>query len=166
MISIAAVALERPRSDSVQRDPTVGKHLKAASNNKLSLVFDCIATNETAAICAEAIGSAGGKYCNLMDVNCPRTDVESLFFLGYSASGESYIFEGEHYDAQPDFFAHSVKFAELADKLWAEGKFQPHPQRIGKNGFQGVLNEGLQILRDGKHSGEKLVYRVDETEWP
>lgn len=51
-----------------------------------------------------------------------------------------------------------------AEKLWAEGKFLTHPQRVEKGGFQGAL-EGMQIMREGKYSGFKFVYRVDETIW-
>ena len=130
------------------------------------MVLDCASTDSTAAACAEAFGSAGGKYVNLLDSKCPRVDVESIFFLGYSVSGESYIFEGEHYDADEDFFNHIVEFAEVADKLWEQGLFESHPQRLEAGGFGGILERGLQIMRDGKYSAEKLVYRVDDTAWP
>ena len=117
-------------------------------------------------MCAEAIGTAGGKYVNLLDSKCPREDVESIFFLGYSVSGEDYIFEGEQYKADKDFFAHGIEFAKTAERLWKDGKFVPHPQRLEKGGLNGILDSGLQIMRDGKYSAEKLVYRVDESAWP
>ena len=119
----------------------------------------------TAAICAEAFGAQGGVYCNLLGPDCPRPDVKSTFFLGYSLSGEEYIFEGETYPAVPEDYVHGVKFVSIAERLWAEGKWKPHPQRIESGGLSGI-SDGLQQMREGKYSGEKLVYRVDETKWP
>lgn len=98
-------------------------------------------------------------------MDCPRADVQSIFFLCYGISGESYIFEGETFNAQPEDFVFGAKFAPIAERLWAEGKWRPHPQRVGRDGLLGAL-EGMQEMREGKVSGEKLVYRVDETKWP
>lgn len=89
-----------------------------------------------------------------------------MFFLGYSVTGEAYGFEGEHYDADKEFLDHGIKFAQIAEELWAQGLFVPHPQRREAGGLTGILDSGLQIMRDGNYSAEKLVYRVDETSWP
>ena len=124
-----------------------------------------MATEATAAICADAFGAAGGKYCCLLPVEVSRADVESIFFLGYSMSGESYIFEGDHYDAQPEDYEFAREWHALAEKLWAEGKWKPHPQRVEPGGLLGAI-EGMQMMKDGLISGVKLVYRVNETTWP
>jgi hypothetical protein len=131
----------------------------------LRTVFDTVALETTASICAAAIGRDGGVYCNLLGVDCPRKDVESIFFLGYSLSGESYIFEGETYEAQPELFVYGTKFYAIAEKLWAEGKWKAHPSRIESGGLLGAV-AGMQEMREGKVSGQKLVYRIAETEWP
>lgn len=91
--------------------------------------------------------------------------MKSTFFLGYDVSGEEYIFEGESFPAQPDALAYARAFVPVAERLWAEGKWRPHPLRLEKGGLNGVLH-GLQILREGKYSAEKLAYRVAETQWP
>lgn len=80
-------------------------------------------------------------------------------------SGESYIFEAEHYEAQPDDLVFARQWFGIAEQLWVEGKWTPHPQKFGSGGLNGVI-DGLQEGRDGKISGVKLVYRVDDTEWP
>ncbi len=142
-----------------------GLRIRNDTDSQLSLVLDCVSTNDTAAACAKAIGTAGGKYANLMGPDCPRADVKSIFFLGYSVSGESYISEGEHYNADPDFFARGVKFAEHAEMLWLNGAFVPHPARLEEGGLKGILQSGLQTMKEGKYSGEKLVYRMEESTW-
>jgi hypothetical protein len=91
--------------------------------------------------------------------------VLSVFFLGYSMSGEAYIFEGEHMEAKPEDLAFGREFYSLAEELWARGKWTPHPQRVEKGGLLDV-KDVLRQMREGKVSGEKLVYRVDDTVWP
>ncbi|EXJ86697.1 hypothetical protein A1O3_03650 [Capronia epimyces CBS 606.96] len=145
--------------------PQVGTQIRQVTDGKLKAVFDTVSLDSSAAICADAIGPAGGVYCNLLGVDCPRSDVQSVFFLGYSISGEAYIFEGQSYDASPEDFIFARRWYEIAERLWAQGKWTPHPQRIGPDGLLGAL-AGMQELRQGKVSGEKLVYRVDETMWP
>lgn len=145
-----------------QRDANHDQQICKDTNPNLSLVLNCVSTNDTAGASAEAIGTAGERYANLLDSKCPRADVQSVLFLGYSISGESYIFEGEHYDADEHFFFHGVKFAKVAEQLWEQGEFTPHPQRVEGRGFLGILESGLQIMREGKYSAEKLVYRVDD----
>jgi len=146
-------------------DKDIGQQLRVATNGRLSRVLDCVSTPETAKICADAIGPSGGKYCSLLDGKSPRSDVESTFFLSYSASGEPYIFEDEHYEADSEYFEHAMRFAEEASMLWTAGKWEPHPHNEQKGGLRAAL-EGMAIMRAGRYSGERLVYRVDETDWP
>ena len=148
-----------------QHDMKVGDKIRAATAGKLKNVFDTVNVESSAAICANAIAPIGGVYCNLLGLDCPRQDVKSTFFLGYGISGESYIFEGDKYEARPEDFVFASGFLELAEKLWTEGKFKPHPQRIGTGGLLGAVC-GMQEMREGRISGEKLVYLVEETRWP
>lgn len=124
-----------------------------------------MSTEVTSAICAKAIGPAGGIYCNLLGAYSPRADVESIFFLGYSMSGEAYIFEGEQMEAKPEDLEFGAQFYSIAEKLWADKKWTPHPQRVEEGGLLGIT-DGLQQMREGRVRGEKLVYLVDDTVWP
>ena len=54
-------------------------------------------------------------------------------------------------------------FIPIAEKLLAEGKIKVHPPSVRPGGLRGIL-EGFQDLREGKVSGEKLVYRVADAE--
>lgn len=127
----------------------------------------------TAAICAETFSSSESDtqskekriYCCLLNRKCPRDDVESVFFLGYSMAGEAYILERGEFPAQPEDLVFARKWILIAEKLWAEGKWKPHPEKVGERGLLGCI-EGMEELRQGRVSGVKLVYRVDETAWP
>lgn len=81
------------------------------------------------------------------------------------SAGELYKFEGDTYDAKPEALAFGRKWYKVAERLWAEGKWAIHPQRVGAGSLVGLL-DGLQEMREGMVSGQKLVYYVDETAWP
>lgn len=149
----------------LQNIPDVGQKIREATNSTITKVFDTVALESSAKICAEAFGPHGGVYCNLLGVDCPRNDVKSEFFLGYDMSGELYKFEGEIYPARPEAFDFGRTWYPAAEKLWAEGKWKPHPQRVGAGGLLGAI-DGMQEMRQGLVSGQKLVYLVDDTAWP
>ena len=65
-------------------------------------------------------------------------------------------------EAKPEHFEHGKMFWQLSKELVRAGKLKPHPVRVGKDGLVGVF-DGLQQMREGKVSGVKLVYRVEET---
>ena len=79
--------------------------------------------------------------------------------------GESFDKLGEHVPAKPEDYAFTKSFWQITQGLLATGELKPHPIRLGEEGLVGVF-EGMQQSRLGKVSGEKLVYRVDDTEWP
>ncbi len=144
----------------------MGERIRKATDDRLTKVFDTVSKESSAKISAEAISSKGGTYVNLLgEYNAPRSDVESIFFLVYGISGEEYIFEGKHWEAQPTYFEFAKRFFPLVEKLWAEGKWTEHPREVRPGGLFGVL-DGMKDLKEGKISGYKLLYRVEETQWP
>ncbi|KAG0650013.1 ACT-toxin biosynthesis S2 [Hyphodiscus hymeniophilus] len=144
-------------------DPACGAAIRELTKNDLHLVFDTIATASTAAICAEALSSSpGGLYVALLPVEFPREDVKNVFFLGYTLGGEVFEIEGEVWPAVPDDFELSKKFVTLTEKLLEQGKIKPHPADV-RDGIENIL-DGMQEMKDGKHSGVKLVYRIGTVE--
>jgi hypothetical protein len=133
------------------------------TKNDLHLVFDTIATPPTAAICADALSSSpGGLYVCLLPVEFPRADVRNDFFLGYTLGGEEFEIEGQVWPAVPEDFELGKKFMSIAEKLLEQGNIQPHPADI-RVGIENILG-GMQEMKDGKHSGVKLVYRIGTAE--
>jgi hypothetical protein len=72
------------------------------------------------------------------------------------------MFGDNEFPAKPEDFEFASKFWAVAEKLLAEGKVKPHRPNVRPDGLKGILN-GLQLMREGKVSGEKLVYNVAET---
>jgi hypothetical protein len=149
-----------------QHSPTVGEEIRKATNDRLIKVFDTVSKESSAKISAEALSSKGGIYVNLLgEYDAPRSDVESIFFLVYGITGEKYIFEGKHWEAQPTYYEFATNFFPLVEKLWGEGKWTEHPREVRSGGLIGVL-DGMKDMKEGKISGYKLVYNVGETQWP
>jgi hypothetical protein len=80
----------------------------------------------------------------------------------YTIFGEKFDFAGNEFPASSEDFEYAKKFLGMTEKLLAEGKLRAHKETVGKEGLKGVL-EGLEHMKAGKVSGEKLVYRVGET---
>ena len=103
--------------------------------------------------------SKEGVYCNLMGVNAPREDVRSIFFLGYSVIGEAFYYEGKEWPVVDEDYELAKTFGTLAEELLAQEKIKPHPAAVRAGGFDAIV-AGLEDLKQGRVSGEKLVYVI------
>lgn len=144
------------------KDPQSAAEIRKQTDNNLKLVFDCIALEASAKYCEGAISTEGGEYSALLNVKVERENVNSRFTLAYTAAGEAFKFGDIPFPAKPEDKEHAEKFISIAESLLAQGKVKVHPPKVGKDGLKGVL-EGLQLLKEDKVSGVKLVYNVSET---
>ncbi|KXX73826.1 Protein TOXD [Madurella mycetomatis] len=145
------------------RDPRCAQQIRERTADKLAHALDCVSTKESAEICAAAIGSAGGAVSYLLPVKHEREDVQVKYTLGYTVFGEYFrVAGGREFAARPEDFEFGRMFWELSERLITDGRIRVHPPEIGKDGLRGVF-EGLQAMREGRVSGRKLVYRIDET---
>ena len=144
------------------KDTECGNKIREYTKDSLKMALDCIAEGNSPTICEEAISSKGGSIGYLLQAKHSRTDVENKFTLGYTVIGEPFDKFGRHFDAKPEDFEFSKKFFDVSQKLIEEGKVKPHPAKVGKDGLKGAF-DGFQQFRDGKISGVKLVYKVEET---
>lgn len=143
-------------------EPGAASKIRELTNDKLTLVLDAIALESSAKFCGEALSSTGGRYAALLTIECPRSDVKSSFSLGYTIFGEAFDIGANHIPASEEDFEFAKTWLSLVQSLFAEGKVKAHPYKVGKDGLKGTL-EGMQLLKERKVSGEKLVYLVDET---
>lgn len=63
------------------------------------------------------------------------------------------------YPKAPEDKQQLVDFLKTLPDLIAKGLIKPNPVRLLDGGFEGIKS-GLDILREGKYSGEKLVVRL------
>ena len=152
------------------RDEACGEKIRASTSNKLLHALDCIAVASSPQICADALSTDNSRtkcYSSLLGLDdFPRDDVEKKATIAYSAMGEEMSFPGRgpipDIPAKEEDLQFMTMFIGIAQELLAEGKIKPHPVSLRQGGLKGVL-DGLQEMREGNVSGEKLVYRVDET---
>ncbi|KAF2268641.1 putative zinc-binding dehydrogenase family oxidoreductase [Lojkania enalia] len=144
---------------------TCASDIRSYTRNSLKYVLDCIATTSAAKLCYAAMGRLGGKYTALEmppPVAGVRKSITSDVIMGMSLLGkEVALSEGYHRPADPECHAFGVKWYSLVQRLINEGKLKPHPAKVMTGGFRGIL-EGIEILRDGKNAGTKLVYFLEE----
>ncbi|KAJ6024162.1 hypothetical protein N7540_004959 [Penicillium herquei] len=144
------------------KDPKSAAAIRAATGDKLKFVFDTISIPDSIKYCEAALSTEGGEYSNLLPGAVERANVNSRTTLGYTIIGEAFSFGPNPIPAKPEDLAFGVKWWAEAEKLLAAGTIKVHPPKINPGGLKGVL-EGLQLLKEDKVSGEKLVYNVSET---
>jgi NADPH:quinone reductase-like Zn-dependent oxidoreductase len=144
------------------KDANNAAEIRAMTNNGLRLVFDTISIESSAQFCEGALSTDGGDYSSILPAKVPRKNVKSRSTLAYTVIGEPFDFGDASIPEKPEDKAFAEKFQPVAERLLAEGSIQPHPPSVGADGLRGVL-DGMQRMREGKVSGEKLVYRVGET---
>ncbi|KAI8931620.1 hypothetical protein NX059_011272 [Plenodomus lindquistii] len=139
------------------KDPECGDKIRKATNDKLKLVFDCIAEGSSPDIIAKALSSSGGHVSTLLPVKSfGRDDVKHNFTFAYTSLGEKY---NDRFAASQEDYEFGKKFWAHAEDLINSGKVKTHPTNVRK-GLEGVP-QGLNDLKDGKVSGVKLVYTVE-----
>ncbi|KAH8646229.1 chaperonin 10-like protein [Xylariales sp. PMI_506] len=141
----------------------------AESGQPLRLAWDCISRPDSAVLCASVLSDdeEGGTYAVLLPVE--REAVASInphikgpfMTLGYDALGEPHERYGKRVVPDEDELPHAKMFWAVARELLAKGLVKPIRQVVnrGGSGLEGVL-KGLDELRNGKVSGEKLVYTL------
>ncbi|KAL4894146.1 chaperonin 10-like protein [Aspergillus ambiguus] len=92
-------------------DPECRKRIREATDNALGMVWDTVATVESAKICADVISSAGGKYHALLPVQAPRADVISGFTDAGTVTGEPFEYGPQRttIPAMPDEFTFAIR---------------------------------------------------------
>ncbi|KAE9376021.1 zinc-binding dehydrogenase family oxidoreductase [Stipitochalara longipes BDJ] len=137
--------------------------IKTYTKNSLKYVLDCVSEPETMRFCYKVIGWAGGKYTALEPFAQSlhtRPTVQPDWVLGPTLLGKPIgwvpPFERQ---ANPKMREFTLDWFKTVQNLLDEGTLRTHPVRILTGGFEAAL-EGLDLLREKKVSGQKLVCRI------
>ncbi|KAI1503276.1 putative alcohol dehydrogenase [Biscogniauxia marginata] len=145
--------------------PTCGADIRAITNNALDYALDCITEESTMKICYQALGRCGGKYVGLEPYPervANRRVIQPDWILSSWMRGlpcswpEPFATKG-----MPAARAFATDFFPVVHKMFSAGELREHPTRTEPEGFEGLL-DGISLVRKGKISGQKLVYRVAE----
>ena len=144
-------------------EPDVGKKIREATNDKLKYAWDTVGLASSAKICSDALTSGpGARYGTILMEKPPRDDIKFSATLLYTSVGESFDKFGSHFDGNPAHFEFVKGWFGEAIHYIADGKVKVHPVKVGADGLKGAL-QGMADMKEGKYSGEKLVYRIADT---
>ena len=112
----------------------------------------------------QAFGTTGGKLVAILpaqeEARRLRPDVEVTDTLVYTTLGRAFAFVGGALvPASVEDRAHMAQFLKRTTELVRRGQIKSNPMKRFDGGFEG-LNAGLQYMKDGRLSGEKIVYRL------
>ncbi|OJT07052.1 Protein TOXD [Trametes pubescens] len=140
------------------RDPAVVDKVKAVTGDTIRYGLDAIGLSDTQELSQRIFGSEGGKLLTLMWANKTRVreDVELIFTLVHTGLGLTIDMPGAHFPASPEDTAQMVAFAATIPRLVEQGRLKPNPIRRLAGGLA-AISEGLNLLEEGKVSGEKIV---------
>ncbi len=139
------------------KDSDCADKIKSYAENNLRYIWDTISSTQSVELCAEII-SSGGFYGCIVGNEFPRDDVKFSFSLGYTALGEPTHKRAFVKEDCTEDFEFAKKWITEAERILHQGSIKVHPYRASK-GLENIL-DGLEILRQNKVSGEKLVYIV------
>lgn len=143
-------------------DKECGTKIRQYTTNKLKYAWDTVTLPVSMQICAEALTSdTSAHYGCILKDNFPRKDVAITHTLAYTSLGEKIQKPGLTLEVEDikDDFEFAVHWAAIFEKLLADDKVKVHPPKLMEGGLDKVV-EGLDLLRNDKVSGQKLVYRV------
>lgn len=165
------------------RDPEVVSKIKAATGDSITNVLDAISVKDTQRISAASVAPSGGKVVLVLRRPPGVTDRKDVDFHGaclgpglslvlssgrpsfsaetviYTALGRAFAWPWADYPVSDEDRAHMVQFLKKVPVLLKDGSIKPVPVKLWEGGL-GAIPDGLQYMREGKVSAEKIVYRV------
>ncbi|KZT55729.1 GroES-like protein [Calocera cornea HHB12733] len=130
-------------------DSDVVSKIRAAAGDKLALVYDSISENGSIEASVASVTAPAGIVAVILAPNPEQsTDKVKVVQTGARVASE---------DPQVGRTVYG-----MLEALLEKYALVPNPVRLMPGGLLGI-NEGLQLMRAGKVSGEKLVYRVRDT---
>lgn len=141
----------------------------AAAHPDLAYAFDTRSEKGSQEACASALSKEGGKIVCLLPFNAQTVaeanpKVTTTFLLLYTVSGQrtemlSVSFDEAYCQEDMRYMQKMASGKEgLMYRLLSSGTLQPNRSFLQEGGFETIL-AGLDRLRKGQVSGEKLIYK-------
>lgn len=141
------------------------RSVKSLAGDSLKYALDCVSNSTSMMICYECIGSQGGRYVALDQFSLrqhTRRSVRPKWILANMTFGDPIHLEGAYKrPADLSFRKFHQAWFEEAQNILSQGLLVPHPIKWMEGGLEGV-SHGLDCLRKGEVSGQKLVYHIAE----
>ncbi|KAF8606095.1 GroES-like protein [Ceratobasidium sp. AG-I] len=144
------------------------EQIQKATGNSLRVAFDTVSNATTQTICAKSISptpedAAPGKIIVVLppdeEAQALRKDIEIRNTTVYTSFGRAFALPTVEFPALPADREHMASWIPKIKDLVDSGKIKPNPVKVWAGGLE-AISEGLQYMRDGKVSGEKIVYNI------
>ncbi|KAK1240248.1 hypothetical protein MKX08_007690 [Trichoderma sp. CBMAI-0020] len=146
-------------------EPPSLEALRIATQGKIQIAIDCIATEQSAAICASNMEVSGGKYVSFTGtrIRDPRITTANMF--GFTMLNREFLFEarGLQADINVEDVTFTTNFARRAERLIALNAIKPSTAEVRPGGLNGIVF-GLEDMKAGRVRGKRLVYIIDSTD--
>lgn len=144
------------------KSPSCRDDIRALTSHSLAYALDCIGNAATMTLCYGAIGDEGGAYTALeaypRKLTIRRRNVRHDWILGWTLFGEEVQLAGAyHREARPEDRKFGAAWIAIAQELLDTERLQTHPLEPHIGGLPAVIPR-LEMMRQGKHSGRKLVF--------
>ena len=83
----------------------------------------------------------------------------ALDVLIYTSLGRAFTHRGMDFPSAPEDRRYMAEFLRKVPMMVSEGRVKPNPIKFWDGGLDSIP-QGLQYMREGKASGEKIVYRI------
>ncbi|KAH9918101.1 GroES-like protein [Fomitopsis serialis] len=138
--------------------------IKKVTENGVRYAVDTQSTKETQELCARCMGANGGKLILMFPPTFKakklRKDVEFIHTLLYTAFGRPFSLGPQaKYAVQPNDKAQIAAFMKKMPQLLRDDCIVTNRIKLWEGGLQ-AIPEGLQYMREGKVSAEKIVYHL------
>ncbi|RDW59253.1 alcohol dehydrogenase-2 [Coleophoma crateriformis] len=139
------------------------KQIRSDTGNLLEYTVDCFAEDSSMRFCYAAMGRAGGHYTALNPYNdllATRKVITPDWVLATRIAGDGSSWPAPYAcEPEPRLREMAGPLFERIQRLLDSGKIRSHFVKLESGGLPGVL-DGVQKIRKGEISGQKLVYAL------
>ena len=127
----------------------------------IKIALDCFSEGQSTSFCQAAMSSEGGKIVNLNGSTAPSRsgNFEIQAIMAYTLMGlpfQLWAPLGPKFPAVPEDRAAAARMTKILPDLIQSGDLIAPPMQVLEGGWEAIL-PGLDLLRQGKVSGKKLV---------
>jgi len=145
------------------KEKNVVDQIKKATNDSIHHAVDTHAQGGSQVMTVATLGPGPGAATVILvpeeaAVNY-RSDVQVIYTLLYTALGREFQHRDTSFARSEEDREHMVAFLPKLTELVREGKIRPNRIKVWEGGLDAVA-DGLVYMKEGKVSGEKIVYRV------
>ncbi|EHK47328.1 Hypothetical protein TRIATDRAFT_81382 [Trichoderma atroviride IMI 206040] len=143
-------------------EPSTLQDLRIATHGKIRIAVDCIATEQSAAICASNMETYGGEYISFTGARIRDPRITTVNIFGFTMLNREFFFEARGLRANVNVadVTFTTNFARRAERLIALNAIKPSAAEVRPGGLDGIIS-GLEDMKAGRVRGKRLVYIID-----